>query len=148
MKRVGVVIFPGFQILDMVAVSVFEVANRTLPEPGYDVHILSEQGGQVSSSAHVRVDSEAFDDKIYDTLLVTGAMDVSPSSSGLLEFLRASVPASARALSYWAKRACSTDAGQPLTGTARAICNAAFRARGSRKTGSSWWTAKSGHRPV
>jgi transcriptional regulator GlxA family with amidase domain len=99
MKRVGVVIFPGFQILDMVAVSVFEVANRTLPEPGYDVHILSEQGGQVSSSAHVRVDSEAFDDKIYDTLLVTGAMDVSPSSSGLLEFLRASVTRSQRTAS-------------------------------------------------
>ncbi|HTJ93576.1 MAG TPA: GlxA family transcriptional regulator [Pararobbsia sp.] len=88
MKRIGLVIFPGFQILDLVAVTVFEVANSTLDAPAYDVRLLSEHGGQVTSSSGVRVDSEGFGDDAYDTMIVTGALDIPRASEGLLAFLR------------------------------------------------------------
>ncbi|MEE3623746.1 hypothetical protein UCD39_07035 [Nitrospirillum sp. BR 11752] len=45
MRRVGVVVFPGFQILDLVVVTVFEVANILAGRPVYDVHLVSEMGG-------------------------------------------------------------------------------------------------------
>ncbi|CAM2152956.1 AraC family transcriptional regulator, transcriptional activator FtrA [Pararobbsia alpina] len=88
MKRIGLVIFPGFQILDLVAVSVFEVANSWLEKPEYDVHLLSEYGGQVTSSSGVRVDSERFDEREYDTMIVTGSLDIPRASDGVLQFLR------------------------------------------------------------
>ena len=50
MKTIGFVVFPGFQILDMVAVTVFEVANELPGGPYYKVDMLSEHGGSVASS--------------------------------------------------------------------------------------------------
>lgn len=99
MKRIGLLIFPGFQVLDMAALSVFEVANKTRPEPVYTVRILSEQGGPVISSAGVRIDSERFDDEAYDTLLVAGSLEIEPPTSGLLDFVRASVTRARRVAS-------------------------------------------------
>lgn len=87
-KRIGLVIFPGFQVLDLVACTVFESANAALPQPMYDVRLLSEFGGQVTSSAGVRVDSDRFDDAVYDTVIVAGAMEITRSSDGLLRFMR------------------------------------------------------------
>ena len=87
-KRIGLVIFPGFQVLDLVACTVFESANAALPKPIYDVRLLSEFGGQVTSSSGVRVDSDRFDDATYDTVMVAGSMEIMRSSEGLLRFLR------------------------------------------------------------
>lgn len=92
MKRIGLVVFPGFQILDMVAVTVFEVANATLPAPEYDVHLLSEFGGLVTSSSGVRVDSQRFDAQPFDTLIVTGSLELTRASNGVLHFLRTAAP--------------------------------------------------------
>ncbi|MEJ1977588.1 MAG: hypothetical protein WDN49_17240 [Acetobacteraceae bacterium] len=47
MQRIGFVVFPGFQLMGFAAVSVFEFTNRTVGEPLYDVHLLSETGGPV-----------------------------------------------------------------------------------------------------
>ena len=60
MKRIGFVLFPGFQIVDLAAIPVFELANREAAEPVYDVRVLSEHGGSVVSSAGVAVDSTAW----------------------------------------------------------------------------------------
>jgi transcriptional regulator GlxA family with amidase domain len=58
MKRtLGFVVFPGFQILDLVAITVFELANALPGGPFYDITMLSEHGGAVTSSAGVRVDT-------------------------------------------------------------------------------------------
>jgi transcriptional regulator GlxA family with amidase domain len=99
MKRIGVVVFPGFQILDMVAVSVFELANMAADSPLYDIEIISEHGGPVRSSAGVQIDSKAFDDPAFDTIVVTGATTVEPSSPGLLAFLNRALVASRRTTS-------------------------------------------------
>ncbi|WP_144143877.1 GlxA family transcriptional regulator [Paraburkholderia sp. BCC1884] len=99
MRRVGVVVFPGFQILDMVAVSIFELANLEGGQPEYEVEIISEHGGMVRSSAGVEIGTKAFGDPTYDTVVVTGAMQIAPSSSGLLAFLNDALAASRRTTS-------------------------------------------------
>jgi transcriptional regulator GlxA family with amidase domain len=45
MQRVGFIVLPGFQLLSVSALSVFELANWEMGEPVYDVHLLSETGG-------------------------------------------------------------------------------------------------------
>ncbi|AXL52387.1 AraC family transcriptional regulator [Paraburkholderia caffeinilytica] len=99
MKRIGVVVFPGFQILDMVAISVFELANLEAGQPEYAVEVISEQGGMVRSSSGVEIATQAFGDPAYDTVVVTGAMQIEPSSAGLLAFLNDALAASRRTTS-------------------------------------------------
>ena len=99
MKRIGVVVFPGFQILDMVAISVFELANLEAGQPEYQVEVISEQGGMVRSSSGVEIATQAFGDPAYDTVVVTGAMQIEPSSAGLLSFLNDALAASRRTTS-------------------------------------------------
>jgi transcriptional regulator GlxA family with amidase domain len=99
-KSIGIVVFPGFQIVDLAAVTVFEVANLLPGGPHYRVDILSEEGGSVPSSSVVRVDSAPFGAPGYDTLVVTGGMEaVVDSSPRLLDFLRAAGAASRRTAS-------------------------------------------------
>jgi transcriptional regulator GlxA family with amidase domain len=99
MKRVGLVVFPEFQILDTVAATVFEVANHTAQRRVYEVQVLSEQGGTVPSSAGVGVASQRFGDPRFDTLLMTGALEPAPASPGLLAFLREAQAVSRRTAS-------------------------------------------------
>jgi transcriptional regulator GlxA family with amidase domain len=88
MNRVGLLVFPGFQILNMVAVSVFELANAAAANPVYTLELVSEEGGPVKSSSGVQVETRAFGGAKFDTLLVSGTMTIEPSSPGLLAFLR------------------------------------------------------------
>jgi transcriptional regulator GlxA family with amidase domain len=45
MQRVGFVVLPGFQLMSVGALCVFEVANKEMGEAVYDVHLVSETGG-------------------------------------------------------------------------------------------------------
>jgi transcriptional regulator GlxA family with amidase domain len=99
MRHVGVVVFPGFQILDMVAVSIFELANLEADQPEYEVEVISEHGGMVRSSAGVEIATRPFGEPAYDTVIVTGAMQIAPSSPGLLAFLNDALTASRRTAS-------------------------------------------------
>jgi len=47
MHRIGFVVFPDFQLMDMTATTVFEVANLTTGNRIYSVTLLSEIGGPV-----------------------------------------------------------------------------------------------------
>ena len=89
MQRIGVVTFPGFHVMSLAAMSVFEAANSELGERRYDVHFLSENGGPVRTSAGLMVETEPFDDSLFDTLIVGGSTEQSFSpSEGLLTYLR------------------------------------------------------------
>ncbi|TAL99191.1 MAG: GlxA family transcriptional regulator [Paraburkholderia sp.] len=113
MKRIGVVVFPGFQILDMIAVSVFELANLEggPGQPAYEIEVISEHGGLVRSSAGVQVESKAFNDPAYDTVVVAGAMFIEPSSAGLRTFLKRALTASRRTASICTGAFVLADAG-------------------------------------
>jgi len=90
MIRVGVAIYPGFQLLTLAVVSVFEYANMSLDEPRYAHTLLSEHGGPVRSSCGVEVGTVPFGNARYDTVLVVGDTVVTEGSLALLGFLRKS----------------------------------------------------------
>lgn len=98
-KRIGFLLSPGFQILDLVAVTVFELANAEAAEPAYEIVMLSEHGGAVASSAGVKIETKPFRQARFDTLMVTGSLAVTPSSPSLLAFLRKAAAASRRVAS-------------------------------------------------
>jgi transcriptional regulator GlxA family with amidase domain len=86
-----VVVFPGFQILDLAPIAAFELANIHAGRVVYEVELLSEQGGLVRSSSGAAVDSKPFSLARHDTLIVTGALTVAPSTDGLCSFLARSL---------------------------------------------------------
>jgi transcriptional regulator GlxA family with amidase domain len=98
-KPVAFIVFDGFQLIDMAAVSVFELANALSGGPCYDLSILSEHGGPVRSSSSVKVDSKPFSVPDFDTMLVTGAMEDAVSSPRFIEFLQQASAASRRTAS-------------------------------------------------
>jgi len=90
MQKVGFIVFPGFQMMNFAAVSVFEFANLTVGKAHYEMRLLSETGGLVRSSLGMSVDTEAFSDAAFDTLVLGGGPETQAASSGLLAFLRRS----------------------------------------------------------
>jgi len=87
MKNIGIVVFPGFQILDLAAASVFEMANMETPVPAYEIRVVSEGGGAVKSSLGAAVHTIALDPQKYDTLIVAGPTALQPASPRLLRLL-------------------------------------------------------------
>ncbi len=73
-KRIGLVIYPDFQILDAAALTVFEFANTLLERPLYELATLSVAGGAIRSSSGVAIDSQPIGWGGYDTLLIAGAL--------------------------------------------------------------------------
>lgn len=96
MIRVGVVVYPGFQLLTLAVVSVFEYANMSLDKPLYAHTLLSEAGGLVASSCGVQVETLPFGNVRYDTVLVVGDTVVTQGTPALLGFLRKSARRSRR----------------------------------------------------
>ena len=90
-KSIACIIFPGFQVLDLSALTVFEVANDASGGPFYEIVMLSEHGGTVPSSSAIRVDTESFaanEGRSFDTGLVAGAMGPVTSTPAFVDFLR------------------------------------------------------------
>lgn len=98
MQRVGFVLFDGFHVITFAGMAVFEVANKTLGEPRYDIRLLSEKGGLVQSSIRALVQTEAFGNETFDTLIVGGGEAFRPSS-GFLDFVRRAPRAARRVAS-------------------------------------------------
>jgi len=88
MHRIGFVIFPDFQVMGFAVLTVFEVANETLGGNAYSITMLSEKGGLVRSSAGFSVDTEAFGDAEFDTVIIGAGLEVRPATSGLVDFVR------------------------------------------------------------
>jgi transcriptional regulator GlxA family with amidase domain len=88
-RRIGILLPPGFQALDLMATTVFELANVIAGQPIYTVQMLSETGGIMTSSSGVGVLTEAAAQHEVDTMLVAGQMvPGKPSSPGFLQILR------------------------------------------------------------
>ncbi len=95
MLSIGFIIFPGFGVMSFSAMSVFETANTEMGEKYYDVRLLSEAGGPVRSSIGVVVETEAFGDNVFDTIIIGGGGEM-PFSPDLLAYLRGAANASRR----------------------------------------------------
>jgi len=88
MQRIGFIVLPGFQMMSVASLSVFEFANNEVSEPVYDVHLLSETGGSIRNSIGVGVATEPFDGANFDTLLVGGSAVAGAVTPGVIDFLR------------------------------------------------------------
>lgn len=88
MHHIGLIVYPGFQILGLSMCATFELANSAADEPVYSIVLLSEHGGMVPTSAGFAVETTPFDQRPFDTLLVMGDNLIRPVSTGLVEFLR------------------------------------------------------------
>lgn len=88
MQRVGFVVYPGFSMMALAAVPAFEVANLAAEEPIYDIHFVSEHGGPVGTSAGMNVETKAFGETPFDTLVIGGGTFVQPSTPGLIALVQ------------------------------------------------------------
>jgi transcriptional regulator GlxA family with amidase domain len=100
MHKVAFVVFDGFQSISLAAQSVFEHANLLADEPFYESFFLSPKGGLVRSTGGFAIDTEPFDERIFDTILVSGGVSAaSEAPPEVMEFMRHNVDRSRRTAS-------------------------------------------------
>lgn len=98
---VGIVIHPGFQILDTVGpATAFEIASRF--SEGYNVRILAAHPGQVESSSILALTAEPLESAAIDTVIVSGGEIIRDMTS-----LRIVVPWLARVMPRRLASVCS-----------------------------------------
>lgn len=98
-RRLGLVIFPGFQILDAAGpMAAFEIAGR-YGEQGYEIRVLAAEPGLVASSAGASMAAEALDERPYDTLMVAGGDVGRAPMATLTAWLQRQAPAARRTTS-------------------------------------------------
>lgn len=85
MVSVGILLFPGFQMLSLSTSTVFEFANRVVEQPFYQVDLLSEAGGLVRSSMGFSIETLGLESQPYDTVLVLGDNQLlaTPGATGI-----------------------------------------------------------------
>jgi len=96
MHRIGLVIYPGVNVMSLAPMTVFEMANATSGKNIYDIRVLSEHGGPVRSSIGVSIQTEVFGEPDFDTVIVGAASEIGESSPALLAFLRKALGISRR----------------------------------------------------
>ncbi|RDJ08904.1 GlxA family transcriptional regulator [Rhizobium grahamii] len=111
MQRVAVLLFPGFQMMSLAAISAFEFTNLELDDKVYDISYLSEFGGPVPGSFGITVETKRFADPAFDTLLVSGAVGIKLPTPGEGEFIRNALAASRRVASICTGAFLLADAG-------------------------------------
>jgi transcriptional regulator GlxA family with amidase domain len=94
--RIGLVVFPNFCMMGFAAITVFELVNVIFDEPVYEVTVLSETSGPVSSSAGIRVESQPFDNSVFETVMFASGIETDLASPALTAFVKRSLEASRR----------------------------------------------------
>jgi len=100
-RKLGLVIFPGFQILDVTGpLAAFEIAGR-FAGGAYELGLLAATAGMVASSAGVALPALALDEAPYDTLLVSGGDGTRALADlgGVVDWLRHQGPTARRVAS-------------------------------------------------
>ena len=88
MRDIAFVVYPGYSVMALAVVTAFEVANMLADDPPYGLHFVSEAGGRIKTSSGMMLESEAFTDMPFDTLVIGGATIPAPSTPGLIAFMR------------------------------------------------------------
>ncbi|MFU2327935.1 GlxA family transcriptional regulator [Pseudomonas sp. NFX98] len=100
MISVAFVVFEGFQSMSLAAMPVFEYANFSAGETLYDVRVLSADGRTLRASGGLTVGSEAFDERLIDTVIVVGGDAIlEQAPEAVLDYLRASAHTARRTAS-------------------------------------------------
>jgi transcriptional regulator GlxA family with amidase domain len=100
MISVAFVVFEGFQSMALAAMPVFEYANFSAGLDLYDVRVLSEDGRSLRASGGLSVGTEAFDERVFDTVIVVGGDGIlEQAPEGVLDYLRTSARTARRTAS-------------------------------------------------
>jgi transcriptional regulator GlxA family with amidase domain len=100
-RRIAVVIFPGFQLLDAAGpIAAFEIAGRHQPD-AYELVVLAPDAGSVASSSGVKMAAEALDDSHIDTIVVAGGDGTRslPQLGKIVAWLKGAAPRARRVTS-------------------------------------------------
>jgi transcriptional regulator GlxA family with amidase domain len=96
MLSIGFVVTPGFPVMSLAALSVFEFANFSAEKTLYDIHVLSEDGGPIPSASGTSLETTAFGDRSFDTIIIGGNTRAVPTSPALLAFVASAATTSRR----------------------------------------------------
>jgi transcriptional regulator GlxA family with amidase domain len=103
MRRVGLIVPNDFQLLNLAPLAAFELVRLPSAQSQYEIHLLSEHGGPVRSSSGLAVETTAFGDPRFDTLIV-GAItkfdELPPSTANLIAFVQEVAKVSKRTASF------------------------------------------------
>lgn len=88
MQRFGILLYPGFQLGGLAAANVAEFTNREVGAQAYEITLLSEAGGPVTSALGPAVETTAIGSGHYDTLVVGPSTDIPEPSPGLVQIVR------------------------------------------------------------
>src|ERR1700719_3867119 len=73
MRKIDILIFPDFQLLDAAGpIAVLDTAARECMPPSYRLRVVARAPGAVTSSSGVQLVAEPFSDEALDTLIVAG----------------------------------------------------------------------------
>jgi transcriptional regulator GlxA family with amidase domain len=103
MHRIGLILPYDFQLLNLAPLTVFELAEMSPDPHHYDLHLLSEHGGPLRSSCGLIVQTEAFGDPAFDTIImgaITSFVMPAPSTAHMIGFVQAASKASRRTASF------------------------------------------------
>src|SRR5260370_30150903 len=107
MHRVGLIVPYDFQLLSLAPLTAFEMTAFELAKPPpapphYDLHLLSQHGGPFRSSCGLTVETEAFGDPAFDTIIVGAitAFEITPSTASLIAFVQEAAKKSRRTASF------------------------------------------------
>lgn len=84
MRSVAFLLFPGFQMMSLAAVTAFELANAASGDAAYTVNFLSETGGPVASSIGAAVETQPFGEAHHDTVAVVGELSAGLAPAGFI----------------------------------------------------------------
>jgi transcriptional regulator GlxA family with amidase domain len=98
MHRIGFIVPQSFQMMSVAALTAFEIANLPPAGPRYDIQVLSRYGGPVRSSGGMTLQTEAFGDPAFDTVIVGSIteMEMPSSDATTIAFVRQAAQASRR----------------------------------------------------
>jgi transcriptional regulator GlxA family with amidase domain len=83
-------------MMGFAAITAFELANLVLDKSAYEVTVLSETGGLVSASAGIRIESQPFDDTVFDTVIFASGIETDLASPALTAFVKHALETSRR----------------------------------------------------
>ena len=96
MLTVAMILGPGYQVMNLAALTVFEIVNMNAEQTVYDIHLLSEHGGLVRSSMGTPLETQPFGDSPFDTIIFGGPTHVVPASVAVRAFAKNSLKSSRR----------------------------------------------------
>ncbi|BCQ26800.1 DJ-1/PfpI family protein [Caballeronia sp. NK8] len=101
MHQIGFIVPQRFQLMSLAALTAFELANMPPRGPCYEIHLLSPQGGPLESSSGMTLQTRAFGEPAFDTVIVGSITElrIPPFDPALIAFVKEAAKASRRVAS-------------------------------------------------